>query len=40
MGALENTRYFRTVWTNPRGERGQVQSNEDGKPAEAPALGA
>lgn len=41
MGALENTRYFREVWTNPRGTRdGNVESNGDGKPAEAPAVGA
>lgn len=40
MGALENTRYFRSVWTNPRGTRDEVPSNGDGKPAEAPAVGA
>lgn len=32
-GALEDVRYWRTVWTNPRGDREQ-------KPAEVPAQGA
>lgn len=37
-GALEDVRYWRGVWTNPRGQRdGQVVESDQVKPAEAPA---
>lgn len=42
-GALEDVRYWRGVWSNPRANRDgspKVESNGDGKPAEAPAVGA
>lgn len=39
-GALEDVRYWRGVWTNPRGQRdGQVESDQ-AKPVEAPLTGA
>lgn len=44
LGALEDVRYWRGVWVNPRANRDGsakvVESNGDGKPIEAPAVGA
>lgn len=40
-GALENTAYFRSVWTSPRAARdGSAKDSANGKPAEVPTVGA
>lgn len=36
-GALEDVRYWRGVWTNPRGKRDGAVESDQTKPAEAPA---